>query len=188
MTGPDEHFEGSPPTISTSSPRPCKAGRTAGIRRQAQRSGGAAVGELDLVNLGNLSLSGPDQAGIALSQRYFSSAPSSRRSPPNRARCCCRASGSPPCRVMWTRPPSSATTRIWCWSTTLQRGGLRCGLLRREPLLLSDPHPALPQQRALRQDPAAQPGAARHRGGRLSLCGLGRQPRLLALLNHALAG
>ena len=97
---------------------PAKAGRTAGIRRQAQRSGGAAVGELDLVNLGNLSLSGPDQAGIALSQRYFSSAPSSRRSPPNRARCCCRASGSPPCRVMWTRPPSSATTRIWCWSTT----------------------------------------------------------------------
>ena len=166
---------------------PAKAGRTAGIRRQAQRSGGAAVGELDLVNLGNLSLSGPDQAGIALSQRYFSSAPSSRRSPPNRARCCCRASGSPPCRVMWTRPPSSATTRIWCWSTTLQRGGLRCGLLpraaaakRSPPCTTSTASASTRSGSAARRSPPSRRTAFALRSR--------RQPRLLALLNHALAG
>ncbi|WP_421160446.1 response regulator [Aeromonas dhakensis] len=76
MIGPDDHFEGIAADyldiLARALQKPVKL-RAFNDTRSALAA--LRAGDLDLVNLGNLNLGAAEQAGIALSRRYFSSAP-----------------------------------------------------------------------------------------------------------------
>ncbi|EHK5437139.1 transporter substrate-binding domain-containing protein [Aeromonas hydrophila] len=191
MTGPDEHFEGISADyldiVAKTLQKPVEL-RVFDDKRSALAA--LRAGELDLVNLGNLSLSGPDQAGIALSQRYFSSAPVFSA----------LAAEQGPLLLPGQRV---ATVRGYVDEAAFKRyypdlvlvnypsnvAAFDAVFFGREPLLLSDPHSLhyLNSERfdKIRQRSQAQPAIAAD-GFRFAVSA--DSPRLLALLNHALAG
>ncbi|MGL6535913.1 response regulator [Aeromonas hydrophila] len=191
MTGPDEHFEGISADyldiVAKTLQKPVEL-RVFDDKRSALAA--LRAGELDLVNLGNLSLSGPDQAGIALSQRYFSSAPVFSA----------LAAEQGPLLLPGQRV---ATVQGYVDEAAFKRyypdlvlvsypsnvAAFDAVFFGREPLLLSDPHSLhyLNSERfdKIRQRSQAQPAIAAD-GFRFAVSA--DSPRLLALLNHALAG
>ncbi|EPU3916083.1 response regulator [Aeromonas hydrophila] len=191
MTGPDEHFEGISADyldiVAKTLQKPVEL-RVFDDKQSALAA--LRAGELDLVNLGNLSLSGPDQAGIALSQRYFSSAPVFSA----------LAAEQGPLLLPGQRV---ATVRGYVDEAAFKRyypdlvlvnypsnvAAFDAVFFGREPLLLSDPHSLhyLNSERfdKIRQRSQAQPAIAAD-GFRFAVSA--DSPRLLALLNHALAG
>ncbi|MGL6513821.1 response regulator [Aeromonas hydrophila] len=191
MTGPDEHFEGISADyldiVAKTLQKPVEL-RVFDDKRSALTA--LRAGELDLVNLGNLSLSGPDQAGIALSQRYFSSAPVFSA----------LAAEQGPLLLPGQRV---ATVQGYVDEAAFKRyypdlvlvnypsnvAAFDAVFFGREPLLLSDPHSLhyLNSERfdKIRQRSQAQPAIAAD-GFRFAVSA--DSPRLLALLNHALAG
>ncbi len=191
MTGPDEHFEGISADyldiVAKTLQKPVEL-RVFDDKQSALAA--LRAGELDLVNLGNLSLSGPDQAGIALSQRYFSSAPVFSA----------LAAEQGPLLLPGQRV---ATVQGYVDEAAFKRyypdlvlvnypsnvAAFDAVFFGREPLLLSDPHSLhyLNSERfdKIRQRSQAQPAIAAD-GFRFAVSA--DSPRLLALLNHALAG
>ncbi|QJT15079.1 transporter substrate-binding domain-containing protein [Aeromonas sp. 2692-1] len=191
MIGPDEHFEGISADyldiVAKTLQKPVEL-RVFDDKRSALAA--LRAGELDLVNLGNLSLSGPDQAGIALSQRYFSSAPVFSA----------LAAEQGPLLLPGQRV---ATVQGYVDEAAFKRyypdlvlvnypsnvAAFDAVFFGREPLLLSDPHSLhyLNSERfdKIRQRSQAQPAIAAD-GFRFAVSA--DSPRLLALLNHALAG
>ncbi|CAJ1813653.1 response regulator [Aeromonas hydrophila] len=191
MTGPDEHFEGISADyldiVAKTLQKPVEL-RVFDDKRSALAA--LRAGELDLVNLGNLSLSGPDQVGIALSQRYFSSAPVFSA----------LAAEQGPLLLPGQRV---ATVQGYVDEAAFKRyypdlvlvnypsnvAAFDAVFFGREPLLLSDPHSLhyLNSERfdKIRQRSQAQPAIAAD-GFRFAVSA--DSPRLLALLNHALAG
>ncbi|MFQ2401213.1 response regulator [Aeromonas dhakensis] len=191
MIGPDEHFEGISADyldiVAKTLQKPIEL-RVFDDKRSALAA--LRAGELDLVNLGNLSLSGPDQAGIALSQRYFSSAPVFSA----------LAAEQGPLLLPGQRV---ATVQGYVDEAVFKRyypdlvlvsypsnvAAFDAVFFGREPLLLSDPHSLhyLNSERfdKIRQRSQAQPAIAAD-GFRFAVSA--DSPRLLALLNHALAG
>ncbi|HHQ4580796.1 TPA: response regulator [Aeromonas hydrophila] len=191
MTGPDEHFEGISADyldiVAKTLQKPVEL-REFDDKRSALAA--LRAGELDLVNLGNLSLSGSDQAGIALSQRYFSSAPVFSA----------LAAEQGPLLLPGQRV---ATVQGYVDEAAFKRyypdlvlvnypsnvAAFDAVFFGREPLLLSDPHSLhyLNSERfdKIRQRSQAQPAIAAD-GFRFAVSA--DSPRLLALLNHALAG
>ncbi|MGL6286274.1 response regulator [Aeromonas hydrophila] len=191
MTGPDEHFEGISADyldiVAKTLQKPVEL-RVFDDKKSALAA--LRAGELDLVNLGNLSLSGPDQAGIALSQRYFSSAPVFSA----------LAAEQGPLLLPGQRV---ATVQGYVDEAAFKRyypdlvlvnypsnvAAFDAVFFGREPLLLSDPHSLhyLNSERfdKIRQRSQAQPAIAAD-GFRFAVSA--DSPRLLALLNHALAG
>ncbi|WP_426698020.1 response regulator [Aeromonas hydrophila] len=191
MTGPDEHFEGISADyldiVAKTLQKPVEL-RVFDDKRSALAA--LRAGALDLVNLGNLSLSGPDQAGIALSQRYFSSAPVFSA----------LAAEQGPLLLPGQRV---ATVQGYVDEAAFKRyypdlvlvnypsnvAAFDAVFFGREPLLLSDPHSLhyLNSERfdKIRQRSQAQPAIAAD-GFRFAVSA--DSPRLLALLNHALAG
>lgn len=191
MTGPDEHFEGISADyldiVAKTLQKPVEL-RVFDDKQSALAA--LRAGALDLVNLGNLSLSGPDQAGIALSQRYFSSAPVFSA----------LAAEQGPLLLPGQRV---ATVQGYVDEAAFKRyypdlvlvnypsnvAAFDAVFFGREPLLLSDPHSLhyLNSERfdKIRQRSQAQPAIAAD-GFRFAVSA--DSPRLLALLNHALAG
>ncbi|WP_338884095.1 response regulator [Aeromonas hydrophila] len=191
MTGPDEHFEGISADyldiVAKTLQKPVEL-RVFDDKQSALAA--LRAGELDLVNLGNLSLSGPDQAGITLSQRYFSSAPVFSA----------LAAEQGPLLLPGQRV---ATVQGYVDEAAFKRyypdlvlvnypsnvAAFDAVFFGREPLLLSDPHSLhyLNSERfdKIRQRSQAQPAIAAD-GFRFAVSA--DSPRLLALLNHALAG
>ncbi len=191
MTGPDEHFEGISADyldiVAKTLQKPVEL-RVFDDKRSALAA--LRAGELDLVNLGNLSLSGPDQAGIALSQRYFSSAPVFSA----------LAAEQGPLLLPGQRVATvqgyvdEAAFKHYYPDLVLVNypsnvAAFDAVFFGREPLLLSDPHSLhyLNSERfdKIRQRSQAQPAIAAD-GFRFAVSA--DSPRLLALLNHALAG
>ena len=191
MTGPDEHFEGISADyldiVAKTLQKPVEL-RVFDDKQSALAA--LRAGELDLVNLGNLSLSGPDQAGIALSQRYFSSAPVFSA----------LAAEQGPLLLPGQRVATvqgyvdEAAFKHYYPDLVLVNypsnvAAFDAVFFGREPLLLSDPHSLhyLNSERfdKIRQRSQAQPAIAAD-GFRFAVSA--DSPRLLALLNHALAG
>ncbi|MBL0433026.1 transporter substrate-binding domain-containing protein [Aeromonas hydrophila] len=191
MTGPDEHFEGISADyldiVAKTLQKPVEL-RVFDDKRSALAA--LRAGELDLVNLGNLSLSGPDQAGITLSQRYFSSAPVFSA----------LAAEQGPLLLPGQRVATvqgyvdEAAFKHYYPDLVLVNypsnvAAFDAVFFGREPLLLSDPHSLhyLNSERfdKIRQRSQAQPAIAAD-GFRFAVSA--DSPRLLALLNHALAG
>ncbi|WP_029304099.1 response regulator [Aeromonas hydrophila] len=191
MTGPDEHFEGISADyldiVAKTLQKPVEL-RVFDDKRSALAA--LRAGELDLVNLGNLSLSGPDQAGIALSQRYFSSSPVFSA----------LAAEQGPLLLPGQRVATvqgyvdEAAFKHYYPDLVLVNypsnvAAFDAVFFGREPLLLSDPHSLnyLNSERfdKIRQRSQAQPAIAAD-GFRFAVSA--DSPRLLALLNHALAG